>query len=113
MITLKLSSAASISERREKEFTKAFIQHFWTLWSVSLLSKLYNATPEDSGALKRALYAEVRGDRFVVSFQRGAFYWRFLPEMRAEYQRIYDREVPRMIEVAYQQAAKDAGIKLS
>ena len=113
MITLKLSSAANLSERRQKELTAAFIQHFWNLWSGYLLPKLDNATPEDSGELKRALYAEVRGNRFVVAFQRGAFYWRFLPEMRAEYQAIYDREVPRMIEVAYQQAAKDAGIKLS
>ena len=113
MITIKLSSAASISEQRKKELTAAFIQHFWDLWSGYLLPKLDNATPEDSGALKRALYAEVRGDRFVVAFQRGAYYWRFLPEMRAEYQRIYDREVPRMIEVAYKLAARDAGIKLS
>ena len=74
------------------------------------MPKLDNATPEISGALKRALFADIRGDKFIVGFQRGAYYWRFLPEMRAEYSRIYDREVPRMIEVAYQQASKEIGI---
>lgn len=110
MITLKLSSAANLSARRQKELTAAFIQHFWDLWSAYLLPKLYDATPERSGELKRALYAEVRGDKFVVAFQRGAFYWRFLPEMREDYQRIYDSEVPKMIRLAYQQARRETGL---
>ena len=111
MISLNLSSAVSLSPEKGERLTAAFIKHFWTLWSGYLLPKLHDeATPEDSGALKRALTAEIQGDKFVIGFQRGAYYWRFLPEMRAEYQAIYDREVPRMVEVAYQQAQRETGI---
>lgn len=109
MITLTFSEP-NLSAQKGQRLTEAFIRNFWTLWSGYLLPKLGAVTPEDSGALKRALYADIQGDRFIVGFQRGAYYWRFLPEMRAEYQAIYDREVPRMIEVAYQQASKEVGI---
>ena len=112
MITLNLSNAASLSPEKGEELTEAFIRNFWVLWSGYLMPKLHDeATPEDSGALKRALTAEIRGDKFVIAFQRGAFYWRFLPEMRAEYNRIYEAEIPRMIEVAYQQAQREVGMK--
>ena len=110
MITLTFSNP-SLSAKKGEALTKAFIKHFWILWSGYLLTKLHDeATPEDSGALKRALFADIQGDRFIVGFQRGAYYWRFLPEMRAEYDRIYQEEVPKMIEVAYQQASREVGI---
>lgn len=106
MITLKLQNP-NLSERQGAELTAAFMRNFWQLWSGYLLPRLGNATPEDSGALKRALFAEYRDGRFIVGFQRGAYYWRFLPEMRAEYQRLYDSEVPKMIRLAHQRGQRE------
>ena len=91
------------------ELYMAFDKHFWDLWLNYLAPKLLAITPYETRQLQRAMVAARRGGNFTIGFRSYAYYWRFLPEMRAEYQRIFDAELPAMLQLAYQRAKKDVG----
>ena len=104
-IKLAKGFSADLGER----LIEAFYRRFWDLWVSILLSKFKAITPFDTGQLRRALRAEIRGDKFIIGFKPAGFYWIFQRGLEDKYLRIYNAELPGMIELAYQQAKQDVG----
>ena len=77
-----------------KDLYVAFDKHFWDLWLNYLAPKLLAITPYETRQLQRAMVAARRGGNFTIGFKTYAYYWRFLPEMRAEYQTHIRRRTP-------------------
>ena len=106
MVTIRYFN---IPDTFKKDLYVLFDKHFWDLWLNYLAPKLLAITPYETRQLQRAMVAARRGGNFTIGFRSYAYYWRFLPEMRAEYQRIFDAELPAMLQFAYQRAKKDVG----
>ena len=104
-IKLPKGFSADLGER----LIQAFLLRFWDLWRTVLLSQFKAVTPTRSGQMRRAMVARIVDGKFIIGFKPAGFYWIFQRGLEDKYLRIYNAELPGMIDMAYQQARQDVG----
>ena len=88
----------------QSAFAAEFYAVLWTIWSTQFLNGLRDLTPRESGQLRKAMRAYRTKSKFVITFYPSGFYWHLQDGLPERYQRAAQREIPRMISIAYKLA---------
>lgn len=93
-----------------ERFIQSFDRHFWSVWQSVLWAKFRKVTPYRTGQLRDALVAGRSNLHYIIAARPQGFYWRFQKGLPEKYQKIYNEQLPLMIQYAMQEARRDAGL---
>ena len=102
-----------IDDKTADVFLRAWDRAFYEVWQGVLLSKFKRATPTRTGRLRRNMVAGKASDgslHYIIAARPSGFYWRFVRGLPEKYQRIYNEQLPLMIQYAMQEARREAGL---